>query len=185
MRINPISTQVYHYSDRITNINKKRVNPSFGADFDNKPVPPAGKIISAAALVALITAMISTANCGGDSSEEQNSGEPIEYRDSNTYNDFYVSDNKNQKEENISEKTSKDENRIIETADTADIDTVSVDSIKHKHIIDTAHKEPAELIGHFNGTPYKVVAKGDTVILVPVSHNTKSENVDTMAVSKH
>ena len=59
MKINPIN-QIGYQPNFYTKNNTNKKIPTFQADYDNKPVPPIGKAVAAASVVALISAMTYT-----------------------------------------------------------------------------------------------------------------------------
>ena len=162
MKINPIN-QIGYQSNFYTKNNTNKKIPTFQADYDNKPVPPIGKAVAAASVVALISAMTYTTKYD---MEKDKQIPDLEQRYDEVSSSSYQP--KTYKEE--PEILTPEKNQIM--ADTTSKDTTS-------HIKDLTIKQE-DLNNLINEGNYKIIAKGDTIELVPTDDATKiSHETDT------
>lgn len=133
--------------------------PSFQADYDNKPVPPQGKVVAAASVLALLAAMTNVSKCDND---VYNDPEPA----FEILSDTLERSNYHQPMENEDTMPKKTVNvRAVET-NTTPVDSLSQDSVK---VIDS--------LGITKDSIYKLISNGDSVIIEPVS---RADYVDSM-----
>lgn len=162
MKINPIN-QIGYQSNFYTKNNTNKKIPTFQADYDNKPVPPIGKAVAAASVVALISAMTYTTKYD---MEKDKQIPDLEQRYDEVSSSSYQP--KTYKEE--PEILTPEKNQIM--ADTTSKDTTS-------HIKDLTIKQE-DINTLINEGNYKIIAKGDTIELVPTDDATKiSHETDT------
>ena len=162
MKINPIN-QIGYQSNFYTKNNTNKKIPTFQADYDNKPVPPIGKAVAAASVVALISAMTYTTKYD---MEKDKQIPDLEQRYDEVSSSSYQP--KTYKEE--PEILTPEKNQIM--ADTTSKDTTS-------HIKDLTIKQE-DLNTLINEGNYKIIAKGDTIELIPADDATKiSHETDT------
>ena len=162
MKINPIN-QIGYQPNFYTKNNTNKKIPTFQADYDNKPVPPIGKAVAAASVVALISAMTYTTKYD---MEKDKQIPDLEQRYDEVSSSSYQP--KTYKEE--PEILTPEKNQIM--ADTTSKDTTS-------HIKDLTIKQE-DLNNLINEGNYKIIAKGDTIELIPADDATKiSHETDT------
>lgn len=162
MKINPTCQNIYSTNYNRSNLHKKQAAPSFKADYSDKPVPPAGKAIAAASAIALLTGAIYHGVDEFGPHDDDSTQNSIEYVFGETpYNNEDLEDVDTADFRAIVEK----HNKLVTKPDTTD--TISVDSVK----ADSLAEKPDTAMGHFHGHTYKVVPKGDTVVLVPIAND--------------
>ena len=162
MKINPIN-QIGYQSNFYTKNNTNKKIPTFQADYDNKPVPPIGKAVAAASVVALISAMTYTTKY--DMEKDKQIPDLEQRYDEVSSSSYQPTTYKEEPEILTPEK-----NQIM--ADTTSKDTTS-------HIKDLTIKQE-DLNTLINEGNYKIIAKGDTIELVPTDDATKiSHETDT------
>lgn len=162
MKINPIN-QIGYQSNFYTKNNTNKKIPTFQADYDNKPVPPIGKAVAAASVVALISAMTYTTKY--DMEKDKQIPDLEQGYDEVSSSSYQP---KTYKEE--PEILTPEKNQIM--ADTTSKDTTS-------HIKDLTIKQE-DINTLINEGNYKIIAKGDTIELVPTDDATKiSHETDT------
>ena len=148
----------------------KRKAPSFQADYDNRPVPPIGKAFAAASAIALISSMIYTSRCDND--DDIKNAEPTTeiFDDTLSHSEYHPIV---YAEPIIDEPAPKPKPAL---ADTIPTDTVQQDTTQHAKDSTIKSDDVNDLI--HNGK-YKIVAKGDTIELVPTSEHAKDSNTNT------
>lgn len=162
MKINPIN-QIGYQSNFYTKNNTNKKIPTFQADYDNKPVPPIGKAVAAASVVALISAMTYTTKY--DMEKDKQIPDLEQRYDEVSSSSYQPTTYKEEPEILTPEK-----NQIM--ADTTSKDTTS-------HIKDLTIKQE-DLNTLINEGNYKIIAKGDTIELIPADDATKiSHETDT------
>ena len=162
MKINPIN-QIGYQSNFYTKNNTNKKIPTFQADYDNKPVPPIGKAVAAASVVALISAMTYTTKY--DMEKDKQIPDLEQGYDEVSSSSYQP---KTYKEE--PEILTPEKNQIM--ADTTSKDTTS-------HIKDLTIKQE-DINTLINEGNYKIIAKGDTIELIPADDATKiSHETDT------
>lgn len=162
MKINPIN-QIGYQSNFYTKNNTNKKIPTFQADYDNKPVPPIGKAVAAASVVALISAM--TYSTKYDMEKDKQIPD-LEQRYDEVSSSSYQP------------KTYKEEPEILTPEKTQIMaDTTSKDTTSHIKDLTIKQEDINTLINEGN---YKIIAKGDTIELVPTDDATKiSHETDT------
>lgn len=168
MKINPIN-QIGYQSNFYTKNNANKKIPTFQADYDNKPVPPIGKAVAAASVVALISAMTYTTKY--DMEKDKQIPDLEQRYDEVSSSSYQPKTYKEEPEILTPEKKQKPEKNQI-MADTTSKDTTS-------HIKDLTIKQE-DLNTLINEGNYKIIAKGDTIELIPADDATKiSHETDT------
>ena len=159
MRISAISGEMF-YSRASKNVSVRRSqNPSFQADYGDKPFPPVGKAVAAASALALLATMVSVSKCDND---VYNDPEPA----FEIIPDTLERSNYHQPIDNEEPEPKKIVNvRAVET-NTTPVDSLSQDSVK---VLDS--------LGITKDSIYKLISNGDTVIIEPVP---SAGHVDSM-----
>lgn len=162
MKINPIN-QIGYQSNFYTKNNTNKKIPTFQADYDNKPVPPIGKAVAAASVVALISAMTYTTKYDMEKDKQIPDLEQ-------GYDEVSSS--------SYQPKTYKEEPEILTPEKTQIMaDTTSKDTTSHIKDLTIKQEDINTLINEGN---YKIIAKGDTIELIPADDATKiSHETDT------
>lgn len=159
MRISAISGEMF-YSRASKNVSVRRSqNPSFQADYGDKPVPPVGKAVAAASALALLATMASVSKCDND---VYNDSEPA----FEILPDTLERSNYHQPIDNEDTEPKKIVKIRADEPDTTMIDSLSQDSIIG---IDS--------LGIAKDSIYKLIPNGDTVIIEPVP---SAGHVDSM-----
>lgn len=165
MRITAINGEVFNNRRNIISSRKKSVstyNQSFQADYSDKPVPPVGKAVAAASVLALLAAMTGVSKCDNDE---------------NVYNNDDVREQVFElvpdELEHSSYKPVSDEEDIPQMNDNLGqvdepvlVDTLSQDSIAINDSIGQISKDSV----------YKFFPNGDTVIVTPIRDSSHTDS---------